>query len=72
MADPTLDKVLTTVTIAQPASIGPRQAEHPKDESRKDRRRQSRRPSIEQTLQEEQAIRDGAVADDNGHIDYHA
>lgn len=72
MADSSLNKVLSTVTIAQPASIGPRQAEHQKEGSRKDRRRKSRRLSIEQTLEEEQAIRDGADAEDTHHIDYHA
>lgn len=72
MADQPLQKVLSTATVAGSASIGPRQTEHQKDESRKERRRHARKPSIEETLDQEQAIRDGAVVEDAYHIDYHA
>ena len=45
-----LDRVQSPTVIAQPIAIGPRQAEHSKDNKRKGKkRRRQTRPSIEET-----------------------
>lgn len=72
MPDRPLDRVQSAVTVAQPAAIGPWQPDDQKDPPRKDRRRAAKRKSIEETLEQEQAVRDGAAADNAYHIDYHA
>lgn len=70
--DKSLDRVQSPTVIAQPVSVGPRQAEDKKDEARKERRRRSKRPGIEETLQQEQSLRERQDDEDQFHIDYHA
>jgi hypothetical protein len=72
MGEQSLDRVLTPGVVEHPVSIGPRQAEREKDESRKERRRRPSRPSIEETLDEEQALREDVGHGTHDHIDYHA
>lgn len=71
MSEQPLNRIQSPGVIAQPASIGPRQAEREKDDARKERRRRPPRPAIEETLDEELALRDG-TAEKQSHIDYHA
>jgi hypothetical protein len=68
-----LDRVQSPTVIAQPIAIGPRQAEHSKDNSRKGKkRRRQTRPSIEETRREEPPQCNGDGPEDQGHIDYRA
>jgi hypothetical protein len=72
MGEQPLDRVQAPAVVGQPIAIGPRQAEREKDDARKDRRRRSPRQSIEDTLDEEQELREGGADDSQSHIDYHA
>ena len=72
MGEQPLDRVVTLGAVEHPVSIGPRQAEREKDEPRKERRRRPPRPSIEETLDEEQAQRERDDKNKHDHIDYHA
>jgi len=72
MNDQPLDRVQAAGVVAQPISIGPRQAEREKDDAQKERRRRRPRHSIEETLEEEQPLREGGTDDKQPHIDYHA
>jgi hypothetical protein len=72
MSEQPLNRIQSPGVVAQPASIGPRQAEREKDDARKERRRRPHRPGIEETLDEELALRDDSDEDKQTHIDYHA
>ncbi len=65
--------VQSPTVVSQPVSIGPRQAEQKKkDQSRKDRNRRPAKPSLEETLRQEQQQRETEANDRQSHIDYHA
>jgi hypothetical protein len=72
MSEQPLNRIQSPSVVAQPASIGPRQAEREKDDARKERRRRPPRPAIEETLDDEVALRDGSAENKQSHIDYHA
>lgn len=76
MSDHPLQRIEAPGIVGQSASIGPRQAERDKDQSSKKRQqRRSKRPGIEETLEEEQqTLQAGEANNDNEktHIDYHA
>lgn len=67
-----LDRVQAPAVVAQPVSIGPRQAERKKDDARKERRRRHPQQSIEDALDEEQDLRESGGNDQQSHIDFHA
>ena len=72
MSEQPLNRIQSPGVVAQPASIGPRQAEREKEDARKERRRRPTRHGIEETLEEELTLRDGDAEDKQTHIDYHA
>lgn len=72
MSDQPLDRVQAPSVVAQPISVSPRQAEREKDDVRKERRRRRPQHSIEETLEEEQPLRENGTDDEQSHIDYHA
>ena len=71
-SDRSLDRIESPVAVAQPISIGPRQAEQKNEDGRKERRRRRSRPSIEETLEQEQLLREQGGENESTHIDYHA
>ncbi len=71
--DESLDRVQSPTVVAQPVSIGPRQAENKKEDARKGKKHRRRpRPSIEETLRQEQTQRECDGDEEQTHIDYHA
>lgn len=70
--DKSLERIQAPEIVAQPVSIGPRPDEREKGDARKQRRRRPERHTIEETLDEEQPLREGNPDENRPHIDYHA
>jgi hypothetical protein len=69
--DHSVEKIQSLGHIEQSASIDTRVSRKKKRDSRSNNKRRHYQPTINEQLEEEQALRE-TMDDDSGHIDFHA
>jgi len=69
--DHTVDKIQSLGQIEQSASIDSRVSRKKKQDSQSRQKKRRYQPTINEQLEEEQALRNSSE-DDSGHIDFHA